>query len=411
MALIRQLPGLYVRGSLVNVTIKNLNEEERKQVSYWTEYVANHEKMLKHKLRICHKLRTTIGADFKEPAAAEQEYYIAIWRGVADLLYHSSYQFQCAACGESTYTNLLGTKSIINRIMMPCPACNKVEITNPANTDFKPGDFVSEEDLKNTDAEFKSCIKAIPIQKHYQNGIDILKDPEQLEKLFSTFVFNYYLQQLRENKREEHKIEPQEVYGYPYAILTEEISSILRKNSIKHVIDTETTRNVIKFNTLQIAPEVTVEINLAINKYLKYGIAYSIATDKIIIAVDETAPMIKSQVLKQEHVKTTNFAPDDNILDGIGFRSHGSEKMDLENHVAMVESNDMLQTIRDSLPDDCIPLFEIMSQIGDNYQRYVSEYGYGQPCISNIAKMLNMSTKAVMDLKKTIKLACLKASV
>ena len=89
MPIIRQMPELYLRGSMANITMANMTPAERQHASDLVEYIATHENMQNHRMKLWREFGVTIGADYNDDsAAADEEYRIAIWRGVVDLYYH-----------------------------------------------------------------------------------------------------------------------------------------------------------------------------------------------------------------------------------------------------------------------------------------------------------------------------------
>lgn len=83
-----QLPQLHLRGSLINVTAKELTEEQKETINDLVEEIWNDPDLQGHKYSFCEALRTTIGGEYKDREKAEQEARIAIWRTCVSVLYH-----------------------------------------------------------------------------------------------------------------------------------------------------------------------------------------------------------------------------------------------------------------------------------------------------------------------------------
>ncbi len=124
MANVRQMPGLYLRGSLANITMPNLTSEQRAHVDELFALITTHPEMQRHKARFMKELGTTIAADYADDRViAEQEYKIAVWKCLVELFYHRKYSFQCKACGSNTYMTKRSKPKVIDRIQIPCPNC------------------------------------------------------------------------------------------------------------------------------------------------------------------------------------------------------------------------------------------------------------------------------------------------
>jgi hypothetical protein len=85
----RQLSELYLRGSLINETMKNLSAEQMQQVEDELEKLMNMPSLNKCKQAICGALAKTIRGDYAEDReAALQEYRIALMRAVIYAKFH-----------------------------------------------------------------------------------------------------------------------------------------------------------------------------------------------------------------------------------------------------------------------------------------------------------------------------------
>ena len=89
MGIVRQLPELYLRGSLANITMANLTEDQKAQAQEIALDIAYSPEMASHRIGMIKELRNTIAADYKDDEKnGESEYIIAIYRGVVDVLHH-----------------------------------------------------------------------------------------------------------------------------------------------------------------------------------------------------------------------------------------------------------------------------------------------------------------------------------
>lgn len=83
-----QLAKLFIRGSLVNVTAKNLTEEQKGKVSELMEEVWQDQALDTAKHKFCNVLGCTIGNEYKNKDFAMSEIWITIWRTAVDVLFH-----------------------------------------------------------------------------------------------------------------------------------------------------------------------------------------------------------------------------------------------------------------------------------------------------------------------------------
>ena len=64
MGIIRQLPGLYLRGSIANISLANMTREQKQKVDHICYIVFNHPEMAKHKAKFIKELSHTIKGDY-----------------------------------------------------------------------------------------------------------------------------------------------------------------------------------------------------------------------------------------------------------------------------------------------------------------------------------------------------------
>jgi len=84
----KQLPRLYLRGNMMNVTAKELTENQKDEVEAVMAVVWDDPNFQGAKYKFCEALKNTIGGDYKDRKAAEQEARIAIYRAAISVLFH-----------------------------------------------------------------------------------------------------------------------------------------------------------------------------------------------------------------------------------------------------------------------------------------------------------------------------------
>lgn len=431
MAIVRQMSKLIIRGSLANVTMANLTEEEKNNVSDVMVKVSNHPEMAKHKNRFIRELSNTISADYSDDRqAAEEEFQIAIWRAAVSLLYHRKYSFECRSCLATTYRTKRGQPKPIDRQNPYCPNCGVVLVVHAGETDFKVGEFVQRDEFQNSYKDFTSeqdapqCvspIRALPGDKTYEHPQQILEDDVQLVKFFGEFVWNYFRQTLKENSRVEHCKIPQKIIGSADYIITQEILSLCSKMKLVHNYCAKTQPEDGYYNIailgLQTPPEFSSELAVLIQKGRENNVIVECNTTCIRVRENRDAPNIEATIIKPEHVLVLDSysTESDNDDDGksftisqVSYRTTGMERMQQEDHTEKVENEDVIDAIRDSLPDgECRQVFDIWACRGQTYLNFSEEFGDGRAHINHIASHLKITARAVNQHKDTIKVYCL----
>lgn len=430
MARVRQLPELYLRGSLANVTMANLTQQQQHHAESVVKYITHHPGMQKHKHKVMKKFGVTIGADYAEDREnAEQEYRVAIWRGVVNLFYHRHYNFTCRACKQSHYVTKRSKPKPIDRIQTPCPNCQMVEVVDPGDvSELAKGQFITFQDFQAsykdmpegwTPPASRTTIEPVPGALRYENPNAIIDDSKQLEKFFGEFVWNYFRQQINENKRKEHRKE-QEIVDTADRIILQDIISLCIRMGVDYNYCPNTEprdgKHSIKMFGLFTSPEFSVELGLIRERANFHQVRITTDSNSIVVHVSPNAPYISTKVMRPEHVGVLdNFScvsdnqdSSDYAISQISYRTVGTKRMDQEDHVVCYDSNEVMHTIRRSLPDGhCRDIFDILSQQGECYMKFSKSYGDGEAKINHIAAFLGITTRAVNNYKETISVHCL----
>lgn len=427
MAIIRQMPGLYLRGSIANVTMANLTPEEKRHIEEIFDYVTNHEEMIRHKQKVMKEFGVTIRADYTDRAVAEQEYNIAVWRGLVSIFYHRKYSFQCMKCGATESLTQRGKPKPIDRMVVPCPVCRMAEVVDPGCSEYKPGDIINHDEAQEKfksigfdTPTFKSCIRPIPQDKKYENPEQIISCPKQLKRFFGEFVWNYFRQQIKENKRKEHNKKPVKVSGPADQMTVESIVSLCSRMNVDynrhHKIEPINGHYSICLDGLLTPPEFSIELAVIRSMMEVSGVIIRITPNAIEVDVAQNPPVVTVSIIRSEHVtvidnQLTVVEDDDNSgfsIGQIGYKTIGAEKMDQDDHVQVTDMREAAVRTRESLPDgDCKAVYDIYSQIGPLYDKFSEMYGEGVPRINHIADFLGITTRAVKQCRETIGVHCL----
>ncbi len=252
MAKVRQLAKTFLRGSLVNETIAHLTPAQAGHVDAVTTRVLNDPVMAGHRSEFLRKLATTIAADYRDSEAADQEFRIAIWRGVAQLLYHSGYSFQCTHCGQSEYISHYGKMIPIISRAISCPACHHCRIADPGDSGLVAGSLMLFDEAQAIAEELRtqkksesdnpkvpvivSCVAATAGDKKYDASQveQILSDSAQLSKWFGAFARNYISQILSENAIPKHGRGIEIRCGAADKLIADRISNLLIDVEVAH---------------------------------------------------------------------------------------------------------------------------------------------------------------------------------
>lgn len=450
MANVRQMPELYLRGSLANITMKNLSGEQQTHVANLIEQICSHPEMQRHRIKVMKELGVTIAADYSDDRqAAEQEYRVAVWRGVVDLFYHRKYTFECRACNSSVYFTKRSKAKAIDRVQTPCPNCRCVEIDSPGDVAAlqeraQRGErYLTIEEFQESYKDqpdgyaaptCKSSIIYKPGEKKYENPQAIIDDEKQLRKFFGEFVWNYFRQQINENKRKEHRKDPIPLLGTTDWLLVQEVLSLCNQMGVDYnyceKLEPQGGMYTIKLSGLTTPPEFTAEFARLRAKAAWYGVKMAADAQAVTVAVTIDAhPMpvyeeekqgkptgVKWQikVIKPEHVSvldnlaTSSESDTDFTITQVNYRTVGGQRMDTENHVDLVDNGEAMVAIRDSLPEgQCRTVFDILSQQGDAFLDFSEKYGDGDARDNHIAAFLGITPRAVKNYKELIEVNCL----
>lgn len=438
MPVLRQMPELFLRGALANQTMRNLTSDQQEHVGELVRMIVSHPEMAGHKIEFITALAVTIGADYSnDRSIAEEEFYLAVWRGVVQLFYHRSYSYKCDSCNKKEYTTKRGKPKAMDRQYPICPNCSSVKILHQGDSKWGEEEFVNYSEFQESYKHFTpnmqspesvTPIKVILGEKRYSNPEMIINDKIQLKKFFGEFVWNYYRQQINENKRKEHNQKPKEIYGPADEIIVELIISLCNKYKITYSYCKESNPEngwyQIRTRMLQSSPSFSLALMEIINQHKGY-IKTRICSSSIEIESNNLAPLIGTVISKPEHVLFTDGVYDSETssnelaINQTCRNFIGGNTMDCENHEATIEVRDNVDHVRDMLPDGhCKRIFDIFTERGEDYVKFSAPkllpgekptegqtYGYGDGIAKNahIAKFLGISPRSVNQHKEIIK--------
>ncbi len=420
MSIVRQMPRLIVRGSLAQVTMTGLSSSDMQKIDTITREVINHPELQKSRQSFIRKLSHTIKSDYRDDLrAADAEYGIAIWRAVVSLVHHNTYVFKCQSCGCDRYLTKRQKPKLIDRVQMPCPNCRKCKVTNPGTTKHQIGDYVTYDEyldsMDRTGLVCESSIESEALDKKYANPQQILNDPEQLRKFFSEFIWNYFRQQLNENRRESKNV-TKNVCGRADHIIISEILSLCADNKMEFshpdIGDVHFTKYRIDVKSLLAPPEFSVYLSKILQRAKANNILVQIDPKAITIITNINSPFISTSIVSPEYINMVDgsscIAGSDDTqfnIDQIGERGTG---MYSEDHVAQIETLDVITQIRQAIANDqCKAIFDIMAQHGDTFADFTTKFGDKRPTNDQLATFLGVSSKDIPYHRENIRTICL----
>jgi len=398
MAKIRQLPELFLRGSLANETMKGLSAEEKAEVDEIVTMVLQAPELESHRIELMTQLSNTIGGDYRDDrygTPAQNEYRIIVWKATVFLLYHSEYTYTCLNCTKDRYTNPAGKVIAFNRRYPKCPNCKTVAVTSKGCTQYLTDDLIPPDDGTHT---ITTPITSVRGERKIPNAREIIFDPLQRKKYYSEYVWGYFRQIIRENKITDNK-QVGLMVGNTDEVLVAEIIEIARKYRLKYYYDgfLKEGRRKVTINCLASPPAFSVELLQIINKHLSKKPEIKFSPNEIDVK--------QSTSVSTTHVKSAR--PVSMISDTA--KDDEQAQLDLfidrTEDVREVESNDTLRSIRNALPDGGSQImFDILSNQGKAWIDFSTTYGE-RPRNTNIAKFLGCSPRQVKLYEATIKAA------
>jgi len=424
MPLQRQLPKLCLRGSIANITMAGITEEEREEIDQMVRKIVNNPDLQPKRASIIRGFQTTIGWDFKDDRAiADQEYHIAVWRGVVNLFYHHKYSFKCLACNSAYYMTKRSKLAPIDRQHLKCPNCGNIEVADPGESELVEGCFLPYEEFQALCANYtdvqraptcRSPIEYIPGKKSYDNPEDIINDPVQLSKFIGEYGWNYCRQQIAENERAEHRKAPRKIVGRADEIILQELLALCKKMKLDYFYEPDNiddrAYNVFIVGLLT-PPEFSVELALLRRRALLHDIKIETISNGISVLKNSGALNITSKVSMPEHVmyQEENDSEEQGFtLKQISYRTVEGERMDQDDHVQVVDTNDVLEAVRVSLPDGtCKAVFDIDSGLGQAYNDFSDRFGDNPPKKCHMAEFLGVPHRTIGLCREQIKVHCL----
>jgi hypothetical protein len=414
--------------------MKNLTKEEQSRIEELMVTIGEHEVLAGHKQEFIYQLGSTIAADYHDNAnAAQEEFQIAVWRGIVHLLYHTDYSFECSLCHNTSFLSQSNRITQFNRCFDFCPVCNGCLISDPCESIFRENDPLTQEEYlfvvdrlqreRKRPPLIKSCIMATRGAAKVEDPERILNDPEQLKKFFGSFIWNYFRQILLENPITKHQKRIIGLFGPADKTAADAINLLLIDLKAFHIYHGVPERNAtfpidyscyaitcdpmllcpsdfyprfweIKERLIALGGEVVITSNYIVVRDMQGQAPYT-----------EFAASVNSEVQIVNNV-VGRRGDDGNSMDVI---SQLEDEHMLADSTNAVEVREIISHVKDCLPDGhCQAVFQLLSGSGPIYQDFVKQYpdtprvNQGIPHKNRMAKFLGCTSKDIKQCEQII---------
>ena len=430
MSKVRQLPQVFLRGSLTSITIRRLNAEQRARVAQVADWVAKHPNMAGHQHEFAYRLRTTIGCDYADENVALQEYYIAIWRASVYLLFHKEYRFRCSLCGAQSYESS-GRNVSFDRCYHYCPVCNRCTVCNPGDSQLPVGTPLTISGLQELTESLvqkglrppvtTSSVLPLPGKPKICNPGKILQDPEQVTKFFGSFVWNYFRQVLNENrpKRTKKRFKISTTADQALILSLQEAFTHAKLPCIREEFPPPGI-NCLHANLFLLPPDHSARLfaDLAVGhtswQEMEDKIVGQLPQFELYYDADSIYVTTGDQVTMSEATITT--IEDVQHL-GASAREHDDydptqQISDEAPGLANLERSEQLAAIRNYLPKTAQKIFDVLTegQIGNGtptYRKFLEQQGNNSPTQIRLAAFCGCRSRDVQQYLRTIRLLLL----
>ncbi len=242
------------------------------------------------------------------------------------------------------------------------------------------------------------------------NAREILDDPEQRNKWFSVWIWNYFRQILNENTIKTHNKQQVEV-SQPAnimvaALILNQLKVMKARNCYydKYQIDKGDDLEVF-CNCNEIDVSFDHFLEALFRAYKVHGIEGQVTEYSIQIKCTKEPPIVSDIITTEDPVMMLSFntpTKDDGEGSWQDVLEHNRLDNSDENDDLDLSQSDMLETIRANLPNgDCEKIMEIYVQSGPVWEEFSKNYQAGG-AKSHIAEFLGISAKKVEECRKRI---------
>lgn len=331
-----QLAKLYVRGSLVNKTARNLTPEQKSEVEQLMEIAWADPELDSAKIEFCSILRRTIGNEYADREFALAEIWITFWRTAVNVLFHA-----------------------------PARGDNEED-------DKKYQDWVARKEA-------------------------ITKNPIARKKYFKTYLYQYMRQILNENKIQMRQV-IKTISGLATDVAVELIEFYIQNSGAKK-IDYNVEGHKIRCE-INLLPIKTMKKICAIrDEFSDYDAFVEITDSEINIQAGEDVKFISKKLKDKERAKfnsMSGFSDDDtknSFQQHCEYQAVNRMEVDVDNMLVQ----DQIAALQERLSPETIKVFELMVNppkdfLDEFYPRRKKEV---RPRETHIAQWLGISKNTV----------------
>lgn len=438
----RQLSKLYLRGSLVNVSMKEIDPQEKQLVELTFSNLINEPELERSKTKFIKRFNRTIRADYKDDVTtSEQDYLVALWRALVDLLVSRKINgFTCQNCKATSYQNKIGLTIQFNQCYHISPCCNRIMV----GQEFKNPDECELPIIESS----RSPIFANKGERKYSD--EILADRQSLIKFVSKHISNYQQQVIKENQQQKYLTEKTVQVPASLSIISA-FAAVLMKSgtnfevkykapngqlistNLFHDIDNKEDilnrmlRDInsdyneyhIIFDTFFCGTDDIISIMLILQNHSDCGIIHELHDDKIVITSNKNHSVSMKKTFKEKIKFTTgrtgvNTNGDDSegldnlVQGGLAMLGFGDD------HETQVEIKEIIHKVADNLNDLSRIVWILQVQSSgfmidgelDRFHEYATKYPGAKLNNTDLADYLGVSTRIVKRCKEEIETQC-----
>lgn len=356
-----QLARLFLRGSLMNETAQLLTRSEVEQVDALVRDVWSDHNLQGPKMEFCMALSRSIGNEYKDLEAGQQEIRITFWKAALLILFHESKQ---------------------------CTKCNKHYITTKSKAD------------NCTICGSKLIVKWTPKPQ-------IALDPIKRKKFFQAVMFNYLRQIFRENKppsnteiRTESGDAPDVAVKLIIKILDKTIYQIEELTDSHDYITCET--GLLPLKTIKHIVELK-------NDFEQHGVQISLDWHGInIVSLLEIPKDISCKIADKTYTKFVSLDSNKNDDNESGSFRDACEYKTITRNTVQPDYGETIDIIKSRLSNDARKLLDLILDVPPDY---IERFGTTKLHKSHLAEYLGKDPKEITDLKENIKRHCLAMNI
>jgi len=441
----RQLAKLLLRGALVNVTMKNLNETQSQSVNELLEAAWNDPIIQNPKHEFAITLSRRIGNEYRKIDVGLQDAYVTFWRCAAEALYHQVHR--CEKCAQTKkpklYCTSLGMMHFYDKSYKDPKTGDrgrwvKIECDNNTICPDCGAQMVLHKGPKWEIATTRTyCCKKHELPEGSHGDYWVTKNghvmwdgftPESCcplcdkkakgkfikrKKYFQSFMFNYLRQIFKENRPRNVKREVM-ITSPADSLFMSMFRSILEEEKIDYDVYQRNDYYEVQTNLGSIPYMVFLRINQLADEFNQYGVELEYDEQNSLMLVRADYPLndphqgviIDHAVSKEVFINfvsldsPTNDEEENSMQDYVDFKQHNVDMTQKSN----IDDMDSIGLLRSRVNDAAQKIVDL---IIDTPTEYINKFGTEKIFKSHLAKWLDKKPKEINDLYGQIQVQAL----